>query len=187
LGQAVGYEAAVTLWWNGFESSSLTTTARKKMLSPLAWFPILEVAGVDVWVDVARVGAADFQERINKALDSCQWLVLVMTSASLASDWVRIEVNAAIHLMIQLMIQRRMRGIIQVIAHGVTKKEIPPTWGIYSHFDATQDYDGALCRTLQALGMSQSSPVPSAAPVQSIPSSLPEAADLLPPRLAELG
>ncbi len=144
----------------------------------------LEAAGADVWVDVVGVGAADFLERINQALESCQWLVLVMTPASLASRWVRTEVHAAI----RLIMQGRMRGIIQIVAQPVVQEQIPPTWGVYAHFDATQDYAAALNLTLRELGLSSlvSNPgVPQTSPPPSSPALLPPSR--LPPVLAMLG
>jgi hypothetical protein len=118
----------------------------------------LEAAGADVWVDVVGVGAADFQERTNQALDSCEWLVLVLTPAALASPWVRTEVDAAI----RLMMQGRMRGIIQLLAQPVAQERIPPTWGTYAHFDAIRDYAAALNLTLHELGLrSVSTTIPS--------------------------
>jgi hypothetical protein len=107
----------------------------------------LEAAGADVWVDVVGVGAADFQKRINQALATCEWFVLVLTPEAIVSPWVEMEVHAAI----RLKAQGRMRSIIQVVATSVTQEQIPPTWGINAHFDATRDYAAALHLTLREL------------------------------------
>jgi hypothetical protein len=61
----------------------------------------LEIAGANVWVDVAGVGAEDFQKRINQALTNCEWFVLVLSPDALSSEWVEMEVHAAIRLKTQ--------------------------------------------------------------------------------------
>src|SRR5579885_1756844 len=61
----------------------------------------LIAAGANVWVDVAGVGADDFQDRINQALVSCEWFLLVLTPSALRSPWVKMEVHAAIRLKVQ--------------------------------------------------------------------------------------
>jgi hypothetical protein len=128
----------------------------------------LESSGTYVWVDVVGVGASDFQERINQVLDSCQWLVLVMTPASLVSPWVRTEVHAAI----RLMMQGRIHGIIQLLAQPVAQDQIPPTWGVYANFDATRDYTAALNLTLRELGLNSPASEP-VAPQLALPASTP--------------
>jgi len=143
----------------------------------------LEAAGADVWVDVVGVGAADFQKRINEALAHCNWFVLVLTPAAIASQWVEMEVHAAV----RLKTQGRMRGIIQVLAAIVAQDQIPPTWGIYAHFDATRDYATALDLTLRELRLTPSSPDPSPPPIRPALPAHAAPPDRFPPRLAELG
>src|SRR5271166_6556293 len=75
----------------------------------------LHAAGVVVWMDVADLGAGDFQQRINAALMDCEWVVLVLTDAALASPWVTQEINAAI----RLKHQGRLRDLIFVRAGPV--------------------------------------------------------------------
>jgi formylglycine-generating enzyme required for sulfatase activity len=143
----------------------------------------LEVASADVWVDVVGVGAADFQERINQALESCQWLILVMTPAALASPWVRTEVHAAI----RLMMQGRMRGIIQIVAQPVAQEQIPPTWGVYAHFDAIRDYPSALTLTLHELGLAVPISTPTTRQLTTTPAPTSIPSERFPLRLAQLG
>jgi len=109
----------------------------------------LEAAGAQVWVDVAGVGAEDFQKRINQALATCEWFVLVLTPDAIASTWVEMEVHAAIRLKTQGLI----RGIIQLIAQPVAQSAIPPMWGIFADFDATRDYAAALAGLYGTLGL----------------------------------
>jgi formylglycine-generating enzyme required for sulfatase activity len=137
----------------------------------------LGAAGADVWVDVAGVGADDFQKRINQALQSCEWFVLVLTPAAIASPWVELEVHAAF----RLKVQGRIRGIIQVLAAPVSQAEIPPTWGAFAHFDATSDYPAARNRVLRELGLAI--PPQSTVPAQSrAPLSPPPGGTPFPPR-----
>ena len=58
----------------------------------------LNAAGAQAWMDMKDLGAGNFQENISKALADCEWFVLVLTRNALASDWVRMEVDAAIRL-----------------------------------------------------------------------------------------
>lgn len=121
----------------------------------------LKAAGADVWVDVAGVGADDFQERINRALASCDWFLLVLTPQAIASPWVRMEVHAGI----RLKVQERMQAIIQVLAEPVDQVNIPPTWGTFNHFDATLDYPTARNRVLGVLGLAALPAQPQETPI----------------------
>jgi tetratricopeptide (TPR) repeat protein len=109
----------------------------------------LRSAGATVWVDVADAGAGDFQERINAALDACAWAVLVLTKSSIASPWVRQEINAAI----RLKHQGRIQDVIPIKAGPVDHSEIPPLWGVFNIFDATHDYVAGRNELLKAVGL----------------------------------
>jgi formylglycine-generating enzyme required for sulfatase activity len=114
----------------------------------------LRRAGALTWVDVAEIHAGDFMERINTALASTDWVVVVFTPASLRSLPVRTEVNAALNL----VWQGRMRGVIPVVAQQCELAEIPPTWTTLQRYDATKDCQGAFTGLLNALGLPQPSP-----------------------------
>lgn len=109
----------------------------------------LKHAGAEVWVDVADLGAGDFQERINKALNWCEAVVLVLTKDALASKWVTQEINAAN----SLIHEGRIKHIIPVLAGPVDVRDIPPLWKVYNRFDAATDYAGALISLLKALAL----------------------------------
>jgi formylglycine-generating enzyme required for sulfatase activity len=153
----------------------------------------LRQAGADAWMDTTDLGAGNFQQRINDALAECDWFVLVLTRDALASLWVRQEVDAAN----RLKNQRRIRDLILFQAGPLDHRELPPLWGVYNIFDATEEhnYMPARNRTLAAVGLppprtsvpltpidtKQSSPPPTATPRPPSP-----LAQWLPPRLADL-
>lgn len=114
----------------------------------------LKRAGAAVWVDVVNVGAGDFLDRINEALDACEWVVLVLTSHALSSPWVKQEINAAI----RLKHQSRIRDIIPIQVGHVEK--IPPLWGVFNIFDATTDYAAARDAILRVTGLPIQRPAP---------------------------
>jgi formylglycine-generating enzyme required for sulfatase activity len=142
----------------------------------------LQGAGAHVWVDVADIHDGDFLHRINTALASTDWLVVVLTPAALRSQPVNMEVNAAINL----VWQRRMRGVIPTVAQACEPTEIPPTWATLQRYDATRDYHTALAGLLQALGLSASS-ASAAAPPVSFASSPTQTLPLLGPAPAPAG
>jgi formylglycine-generating enzyme required for sulfatase activity len=112
----------------------------------------LQHAGAVTWVDVADIRDGDFMERINTALSSSDWVVVVFTPASLHSKPVRTEVNAALNL----VWQGRLRGVIPVVAEQCELAEIPPTWTTLQRYDAIRDYQTSLDGLLKALGLSLS-------------------------------
>jgi hypothetical protein len=57
----------------------------------------LKAAGADVWVDDEGITSDDFVRKISEGLEGRQWLILVMTPASVASHWVQREVNTALN------------------------------------------------------------------------------------------
>lgn len=109
----------------------------------------LRAAGVDVWVDTADIKHDDFIKRINEGLRGRQWLILIMTPDSLQSEWVQMEVNAAINR----TMQKLMRGVIPVLARNCDPDEIPPTWATLHRYDAMLNYDQALTGLLKLLSV----------------------------------
>jgi hypothetical protein len=88
-------------------------------------------------------------KRIDEGLKDREWLVLVMTPAALASPWVQLEVDAA-HA---LVIMKRMRGMIPVMAKPCQLEDTPPTWATLHRYDATRDYRRALTSLSRTLGL----------------------------------
>lgn len=112
----------------------------------------LSKAGADVWLDIVDVTRGDFIERIDNALASRDWLVVVLTPNALQSRWVRLEVNAAINRQMRGL----MQGVIPFIAESFALADLPPTWGVLHSYDATHSYERALAGLLNALGLAQS-------------------------------
>lgn len=132
----------------------------------------LRAAGADAWLDKEELGAGDFQERIDAALASCEWFLLVLTRSALASPWVQQEVRAAN----RLKHQKRVRDLIFIQAGPVAQNELPPLWGVFNILDATVDYRAALHRALKAVGLSPQVAPTSTPPTANGSGSLPAAA-----------
>jgi len=109
----------------------------------------LQAAGAEVWVDMEDIQFGDFMRRINEGLKACDWLVVVLTPAALASRPIQMEVNVAINL----TWQDKMQGVIPFMVEPCDHDQIPPTWQIQQYYDATSDYAKALAGLLRALGL----------------------------------
>jgi formylglycine-generating enzyme required for sulfatase activity len=145
----------------------------------------LQAAGAEVWWDVSGIDEGDFLGKINTALQQCQWLVLVLTPNAVASKWVNLEVNAAIH--------RReigqMRGVLPMLASHVALDTIPPVWANLHRYDAVGNYQGAVARLTQTLGLPGAPAEPPRGQL-GIPATSPDHTappDRFPPQLANLG
>ncbi|HEY6542882.1 MAG TPA: toll/interleukin-1 receptor domain-containing protein [Ktedonobacteraceae bacterium] len=128
----------------------------------------LRAAGAEVVVDEISSVNDDFAQSLNQALPNCHWLMLVQTPAALHSPRVQLAVNTALNL----VVQRRMQGVLRVITEPYSSGEVPSTWTTLKQFDASQDYPRALARVLLALGLVgqprlPQSPAPHASPQQS--------------------
>jgi TIR domain len=110
----------------------------------------LNTAGAQAWMDVNDLGAGNFQANISKALADCEWFLLVLTPNALSSDWVRMEVDAAI----RLKHQKRIKELIFIKAADVDHTDFPALWGVFNVFDATADYATALAKTVKEVGLS---------------------------------
>jgi len=107
----------------------------------------LNAAGAQAWMDVNDLGAGNFPENISEALADCEWFVLVLTRNALASDWVHMEVDAAI----RLRHQKQVKDLIFIKASDIDHTELPALWGVFNILDATVDYATALEKTLKAV------------------------------------
>ena len=128
----------------------------------------LHAAGAEVWVDVAGISHGNFMQRIDEALQRCDWMVLVLTPNALASQYVKDEVYTALHR----VNQGYMRDVIPILAAPCVPGSIPPQWDVRQRYDATANYTAALAGLLSALGLAQHasvSPAPPQAPRQPQP------------------
>jgi formylglycine-generating enzyme required for sulfatase activity len=135
----------------------------------------LQTSGAEVWWDVTGIDEGDFLTKINGALKTCPWFVLVLSPHAIASRWVELEVNAAIHRRQQGF----TRGVLPVLAAPIQPGTVPPMWDNLHRYDAVRDYQGEIARLIRTLGLPG---VPAEhSPAHIMPS------DRFPPRLAELG
>lgn len=152
----------------------------------------LHAAGAEVWVDVAGIRHGNFMQRIDEALQWCNWAVLVLTPNAIVSEYVEEEVYTALHR----VKQGYMRAVIPILAAPCAPGSIPPQWDVLHRYDATRGYPMALAQLLIALGLAQpggtalapDQPVPmrpTPAPAPSRPIILPR--KRFPERLERLG
>jgi formylglycine-generating enzyme required for sulfatase activity len=149
----------------------------------------LRRAGAEAWMDKTDLGAGNFQQRISDALANCSWFVLVLSPAALASPWVRQEVDAAN----RLKHQGQIHDLVFVMSSSVNHRELPPLWGVYNIFDATNGYAQARAHVLKAVGLVSEvgttliSTVQAPPPIANTPPVPPIAPDHFPRRLASQG
>lgn len=125
----------------------------------------LRQLGADVWMDSSHLGAGDFVDRINDALQRSDVFVLVLTPAAVASQWVRQEMNAAITREKQGL----LRALFVVMAEHCPLGVIPPLWTVYNRYDATADYTSALYSAAEKMGLHNSSMAARIVPIPSVP------------------
>jgi hypothetical protein len=115
----------------------------------------LQRTGAQVWVDQDGLRDGDIIQRINDALSHADWLILVQTPEAARSQYVNMEVGAALTRVMNGL----MQGVIPIIAKPCDLREVPPLWQTLRYYDATQDYPGALTQLEQALGLDKAPPV----------------------------
>lgn len=154
----------------------------------------LRAAGAAVEAGVAGAGQGDVPGAggVAEALGRCEWLVLVLSPAALASPDVRVAVDLAL----QRVREGRMRAVIPVlVAPAAEPGLVPAAWAdALQRYDAGRDYPGALASLLQTLGLRPlahepaehaSALVPALA---QVPALRPTAEPIvLPPPLSQLG
>jgi len=100
----------------------------------------LRAAGVDVWMAPGSIRPGEtFSEAIDKGLEQSDYFLVLLSSASLASRWVQMEVNAAI--------DRAQANKIKVLPLLLSPVAAPPLLSTFQHIDLT-DYK----RGIQVLG-----------------------------------
>jgi hypothetical protein len=128
----------------------------------------LREAGIDA------TGGGNWQEGTMEedaitGLQEYQWVILVQTSVALRSPQVRFTIDMAL----DLVLQRRMLGVLAISAEPNFAQDIPESWAALKMFDASEDYPKAFTRLLLALNPVLSATVPSvqvrAAPAPAFP------------------
>ena len=115
----------------------------------------LQRTGAQVWVDQDGLRDGDIIQRINDALSKADWLILVQTPDAAHSQYVNMEVGAAL----TRVMSGFMQGVIPIIAKPCDPRDVPPLWQTLRYYDATRDYPGALTQLEQALGLDKAPPV----------------------------
>lgn len=87
--------------------------------------------------------------RLAQSAAAPEWLLLVLSPSALWSSLIGQEMRIAA----ELLRQRRLRGVLAIIATPVPPADIPPHWPITQGFDASRDYPAALRNLCAALGM----------------------------------
>ena len=80
--------------------------------------------GATVWVDFDDIDTGDFAATINQGMDNCDWMVVVLTPASLKSKWVVMEVNAAMNM----KADGYLKGVVPIVAAPFQPVDLPPIW-----------------------------------------------------------
>lgn len=142
----------------------------------------LRAAGAEVWVDVASITDGNFMQRINEGLGKCEWFVVILTPHALQSPAVRTEVDTAI----LLHWNRKLQGVIPFLAAPCNPDDVPPTWRILQHYDATRDYASALGGLLHAIGLAPQS-FQAAASADGVPPFTAASSPAMPPTLPRGG
>jgi hypothetical protein len=130
----------------------------------------LRARELDVWLDTSHLGPGDFVDRISRALNARDILILILSPAALNSHWVPDEMNAAI---IRYK-QGFMKPPIVVTVTAVPLQDIPGLWTAYGRIDATHNYDAALPHVLRAIAPSIATRPSPAIPQPEVPPTVPQ-------------
>lgn len=116
---------------------------------------ILRQAGANVWYDEQNLGYGRLMNEIERELRTRPIFLVVLSPAAVASHWVQLEVNAAIHL----QGEQPDRIVLPIIAQ---KCEVPLLWRDYRWVsgpdDASLAAPQAAAQAIQLLGLGQAVP-----------------------------
>ncbi len=109
----------------------------------------LELRDFRVWVDRSRLeGGQNFVQRIEKAIDDAQAVLIVLTPESVASQWVLMELHHAV-IMKKPLIPLMLR-----------MTNVPMELELIQWIDFQHDYDAGLTQLLRALIAVPATPAP---------------------------
>jgi formylglycine-generating enzyme required for sulfatase activity len=139
----------------------------------------LRAHGCYVWYDEHNLGWGALRPTIEREMPACQHFVAILTPASVASDWVNSEIDAAL----DLLKDGTLHTLTFVVAERCTVPLLLRRWKRIEGADgAPTGVAEAVARTLNILGQM---PTPQAA--APAPTAPPIPADRFPPRFASLG
>jgi formylglycine-generating enzyme required for sulfatase activity len=103
----------------------------------------LEQAGVSVWTDEGlRPGTPDWQMAIEREIEACKGMVVLLSQASCQSVWVRREINRA---------NRLGRLIIPIFIEMTSQSSIPILLENTQYIDASSNFDVGVSSLLDEL------------------------------------
>jgi hypothetical protein len=137
----------------------------------------LEAAGMGV-VDVHHTPMGEsksLEVLLERALSTCEWVVVALTQDAVDSARVRQEVDHAEQFMART---GAIRGILMVQAGPIELHDVPPLWRDYKTYDATRDYAAARDALIRHLTEAEDGRFPAHAPPPAEPQpSLPPSDD----------
>jgi hypothetical protein len=120
----------------------------KKFVSRLA--EDLTNRGIEVWVDEAEIKIGDsLIEKIRAGIDQVDFVAVVLSHASIESEWVKKEVDVAVN---QEIAGRRVK-VLPIMIEKLSQDEIPGflLGKLYADFSSEDNYREALRKLLERL------------------------------------
>ena len=109
----------------------------------------LKASGAEVITDSERIPDANLVSYLTRELGRCDYFILIQTPQALRS----LRVQGAVNLALQVVAQKRMKGVLRLIATPSDTDDEPPLWITPRAFDASRDYPRARDRMLLELGL----------------------------------
>jgi len=105
----------------------------------------LQKDGIDVWIDKWEIKAGDslIQKIFVEGLSKCDFFLILLSSASVRSKWVREELDSA-------MI-KKIEGGTQIIPLIKEKCEIPPPLRALLRVDLSADFDAGIRKVVKSI------------------------------------
>lgn len=95
----------------------------------------LRAAGADVWYDEHNLTSGDFLNNISRELRDRSVVVLVLSESALASNWVNIELNAAL----AQQMREPGRVMVPIVAEPLAPESLPPLLASFKRIAAPGD------------------------------------------------
>jgi hypothetical protein len=106
--------------------------------------------GIKVWIDEAEINIGDsLTEKIGQAIESTDYVGVVLSHNSINSEWVQKE--------LQIALQKEIKGrAVVILPILIETVEIPPFLKdkLYADFTSSEKYESELPKLLKALGLS---------------------------------
>jgi cellulose biosynthesis protein BcsQ len=104
----------------------------------------LEPYGIDIWISGTNLqGGERYSDEIQNALEAADWVILVLSPRSVASEWVQHEVRWAL--------QHRPGRIIPILHEMCDAKDLNPALQGIQYIDFTTDDSTSITRIIHAM------------------------------------